>query len=420
MVWQVEYGVRTKFMSWVANVRVKFGQTGRTMVRHRIESSDTVGTRSEVRSKFGQSCATTIKVIWLNARRTRSVREEVESQSIQTIGKGWQVILSLHPNLRQRAHYFTLSTSTNPMDTGAVHDSDDKDPTTAWEPTKWISQGRKYGNVPLHVHAARRRILGIPTSVQSHLSTKTMSVSRLLLLDLPPMACYDDPTDSLSYMVVQLYEHLYRRQFKCTDHNYAVLGTLRFGHLPANSFLSILPQEDVPETVKEFRQHVEIGPRGEKIFDELLIEREVLAKAVASLNTIRLEPVPTVSNLEDSRSINDTGGTGTESRVTSLLLTKLTPRHQPADKRPITTGSSLEHNPADREVKYTKFGQNFDRTLTRGRVRTEFWMESGIKVRTKSLEDPKFVFDLPNYNQGSWARRPRGNNTRSGRKIEIG
>ncbi|KAJ7111863.1 hypothetical protein C8R44DRAFT_632580, partial [Mycena epipterygia] len=92
---------------------------------------------------------------------------------------------------------------------------------------------------------------------------------------------------SLSYMVVQLYQHLYRRQFKCTDRNYAVLGTLRFGHLPANSFLSILPQEDVLETVKEFRQHVEIGLRGEKIFDELLIEREVLAKAVASLTTIR-------------------------------------------------------------------------------------------------------------------------------------
>ncbi|KAJ7114967.1 hypothetical protein C8R44DRAFT_534754, partial [Mycena epipterygia] len=92
---------------------------------------------------------------------------------------------------------------------------------------------------------------------------------------------------SLSYILVQLHQHLYRCQFKCTDRNYAALGTLRFAHLPANSFLSILPQEDVPEMVKEFRQHVEIGPHGQKIFDELSMELEVLAKAVASLNTIR-------------------------------------------------------------------------------------------------------------------------------------
>lgn len=99
-------------------------------------------------------------------------------------------------------------------------------------------------------------------------------------------------------MAVQLHQHLYRRQFKCTDHNCAVLGTLRFAHLLANSFLSILPQEDVPETVKEFRQHVEIGPRGQKIFDKLSMELEVLAKAVASLKTIRRKGKANVNLLD--------------------------------------------------------------------------------------------------------------------------
>ncbi|KAJ7142427.1 hypothetical protein C8R44DRAFT_725783 [Mycena epipterygia] len=103
---------------------------------------------------------------------------------------------------------------------------------------------------------------------------------------------------SLSYMVVQLHQHLYRHQFKCTDCNYAALGTLQFAHLLANSFLSILPQEDVPEMVKEFRQHIEIGPCGQKIFDKLSMELEVLAKAVTSLNTVQWKGKANVNLLD--------------------------------------------------------------------------------------------------------------------------
>ncbi|KAJ7443169.1 hypothetical protein B0H11DRAFT_2092942 [Mycena galericulata] len=40
-----------------------------------------------------------------------------------------------------------------------------------------------------------------------------------------------DTIGSLSYLV-----HSYRRQFKFIDRNYAVLRTLRFAHLPPNSF----------------------------------------------------------------------------------------------------------------------------------------------------------------------------------------
>ncbi|KAJ7830252.1 hypothetical protein B0H14DRAFT_2173768, partial [Mycena olivaceomarginata] len=49
-----------------------------------------------------------------------------------------------------------------------------------------------------------------------------------------------DTIGSLSYMIVQLHRHSYRRQFKLTDRNYAALETLRFAHLPANSFLALL------------------------------------------------------------------------------------------------------------------------------------------------------------------------------------
>ncbi|KAJ6464937.1 hypothetical protein C8R45DRAFT_756072, partial [Mycena sanguinolenta] len=46
-----------------------------------------------------------------------------------------------------------------------------------------------------------------------------------------------DNIGSLSYMIVQLYQYSYRHQFKISNRNYAILGTLRFAHLPSNSFL---------------------------------------------------------------------------------------------------------------------------------------------------------------------------------------
>ncbi|KAJ7144225.1 hypothetical protein C8R44DRAFT_725189 [Mycena epipterygia] len=83
--------------------------------------------------------------------------------------------------------------------------------------------------------------------------------------------------------VVQLYQQQNRRHFKFTHRSYAALGTLRFAHLRSNSFLAILLQA---ETVREYRD-VEVGPGAETIFAELSKEREMLAKAVASLNTVR-------------------------------------------------------------------------------------------------------------------------------------
>ncbi|KAJ7937869.1 hypothetical protein B0H13DRAFT_1588330, partial [Mycena leptocephala] len=94
-----------------------------------------------------------------------------------------------------------------------------------------------------------------------------------------------DSIGSLSYTVVQLYQHSFRRQFKFTHRNYVILRTLRFAHLPANSFLVLLPPND--EGIKHFQGHLEIGPHAQKVFEELRMETDALGKAVASLNTVR-------------------------------------------------------------------------------------------------------------------------------------
>ncbi|KAJ6484572.1 hypothetical protein DFH09DRAFT_949266, partial [Mycena vulgaris] len=89
---------------------------------------------------------------------------------------------------------------------------------------------------------------------------------------------------ALSFVILQVYEHEYRRHFRIIPHRAAALGTIRFEHLPANSFLALLPKD---EGVKTFHNHVEIGVRAHKIFEELVSEKELLAKAVLSLNTVR-------------------------------------------------------------------------------------------------------------------------------------
>jgi hypothetical protein len=107
-----------------------------------------------------------------------------------------------------------------------------------------------------------------------------------------------DTIGALSYMVVQVYQHSYRRQFKLVNRNYAALGTLRFAHLPSNSFLFLLPQGKDTEAVKVFRDHVEIGVMAQRVFDELRAEKEMLGKAVASLNTVRRKGKENVNILE--------------------------------------------------------------------------------------------------------------------------
>ncbi|KAJ7218624.1 hypothetical protein GGX14DRAFT_560972 [Mycena pura] len=99
-------------------------------------------------------------------------------------------------------------------------------------------------------------------------------------------------------VLVQLYQHSYRRQFKLNNRNFAALGTLRFAHLPSNSFLFLLPQGKDAEAVTVFRDHVEIGVKAQQIFEEFRAEKELLAKAVASLNTVRRRGKANVNILE--------------------------------------------------------------------------------------------------------------------------
>ncbi|KAJ7181894.1 hypothetical protein C8R46DRAFT_1313521 [Mycena filopes] len=59
---------------------------------------------------------------------------------------------------------------------------------TRWVAAEWIGQGKKYKNIPTYVEAARRRILQLPTSTESHFPSKTLPISQLLLFNLPPIA----------------------------------------------------------------------------------------------------------------------------------------------------------------------------------------------------------------------------------------
>ncbi|KAJ7034201.1 hypothetical protein C8F04DRAFT_887704, partial [Mycena alexandri] len=88
----------------------------------------------------------------------------------------------------------------------------------------------------------------------------------------------------LSFVVAQVYQHEFRRHFKVIHSADATLGTIRFVHLPAGSFLVLLPKD---EAVKTFHNWLEIGTQAYKILEDLMAEKEGLAKAVASLNTVR-------------------------------------------------------------------------------------------------------------------------------------
>ncbi|KAJ7903142.1 hypothetical protein B0H13DRAFT_1882206 [Mycena leptocephala] len=86
--------------------------------------------------------------------------------------------------------------------------------------------------------------------------------------------------------VLETYENSFRRQFRNTRRSDLPLGTInRFAHLPSNSFLTILPAGGT--SVKIFSNHVEVGLRVYNIFQDLVAEKELLSKAVASLNTVR-------------------------------------------------------------------------------------------------------------------------------------
>ncbi|KAJ7788434.1 hypothetical protein B0H13DRAFT_2395037 [Mycena leptocephala] len=89
---------------------------------------------------------------------------------------------------------------------------------------------------------------------------------------------------ALSFVVAQVYEVEFRRRFKIIPHCTSASGTARFEHLPECSLLALLPKD---ETVKTFYNDVEIRARTQLIFEELVAEKEVFSKAVASLRTVR-------------------------------------------------------------------------------------------------------------------------------------
>jgi hypothetical protein len=104
----------------------------------------------------------------------------------------------------------------------------------------------------------------------------------------------------LSYLFVQTYEYGFRRQFKNTRRSDLALGTInRFAHLPSNSFLALLPTEENNKAgVKVFPNHVEIGRRAYDLFEGLMAEKELVCKAVASLNTVRRKGQKNISLAE--------------------------------------------------------------------------------------------------------------------------
>jgi len=98
---------------------------------------------------------------------------------------------------------------------------------------------------------------------------------------------------ALSYIVMQLYKHSHCRQFEMVHYLHAGLGTFQFGHLPSNSFLALIPA--ATGAVATFRTDVEVSVAGMKIHEELVQEKLDLAKAVASLNTIRCKGKANIS-----------------------------------------------------------------------------------------------------------------------------
>ncbi|KAJ7104718.1 hypothetical protein C8R44DRAFT_807750 [Mycena epipterygia] len=72
-----------------------------------------------------------------------------------------------------------------------------------------------------------------------------------------------DSIGALAFMVVRVFELEFRRRFKIIPKHASALGTVCFAHLPANSFLALLPKE---EPVKIFQNHLEIGPRAHIMF----------------------------------------------------------------------------------------------------------------------------------------------------------
>ncbi|KAJ6622832.1 hypothetical protein B0H10DRAFT_2214142 [Mycena sp. CBHHK59/15] len=82
------------------------------------------------------------------------------------------------------------------MDIIRNNDEEEQDLATEWDPSDWILCGKEYKDVPQIVEVARRSVLRLPTSIQHHLPSKTMTISQLLNFDVPPLADDDTAMDN--------------------------------------------------------------------------------------------------------------------------------------------------------------------------------------------------------------------------------
>lgn len=87
---------------------------------------------------------------------------------------------------------------------------------------------------------------------------------------------------SLSYLVVQLYEHVNQRTFQSTHRQYRSMALSRIAHIPSNSFLVAVPTD----SVKIAGDCVIVTQETLTEFKELVAEKEGIVKAVTSLNTV--------------------------------------------------------------------------------------------------------------------------------------
>ncbi|KAJ6592978.1 hypothetical protein B0H19DRAFT_1055639 [Mycena capillaripes] len=99
------------------------------------------------------------------------------------------------------------------------------------------------------------------------------------------IAHHSDSIGALS-ILLQTYENSSQCQLKNTRRLNLVMETInRFAHLPSNSFLALLPVEaNNKDSVKVFYSQVEIGLQEYNLYGTLMVAREPLCKAVASLN----------------------------------------------------------------------------------------------------------------------------------------
>ncbi|KAJ7219935.1 hypothetical protein GGX14DRAFT_354926, partial [Mycena pura] len=100
-----------------------------------------------------------------------------------------------------------------------------------------------------------------------------------------------------SYLLVQIFEQNYRRQFRQTRQKDMQLGIKRFAHIPSASFLAQISDPN-GTNIKVFSINIDIGPAAYEIFQALHNEREKIGSAVATLNTVRRTGGQTISILD--------------------------------------------------------------------------------------------------------------------------